>query len=79
MNPWRQVVVQAISDLRDALGGSEADQGIVSSNGKGNILPTDSNSIAFSRNTRQVLNIVYGAAGASKGLFFPNGLNGSIK
>lgn len=72
-------VVQAISNLRDTLGGSEADQGIVEANGKGNILPTDANSIAFSRSTRQVLNIVYGAANASSGLFFPNGMNGAIK
>jgi hypothetical protein len=72
-------IVQAISDLRDTLGGSEADQGIIGDAGKGNILPTDANSIAFSRNTRQVLNIVYGAKDATKGLFFPNGLNGAIK
>jgi hypothetical protein len=72
-------IVQAISDLRDTLGGSEADQGIVAADGKGNILPTDANSIAYSRSTRQVLNIVYGAANATKGLFFPNGLNGTIK
>jgi hypothetical protein len=74
-------IVQAISNLRDTLGGSEADQGILNDpdNGKGNILPTDSNSIAFSRNTRQVLNIVYGAKDATKGLFFPEGLNGAIK
>jgi hypothetical protein len=72
-------IVQAISDLRDTLGGSEADQGIIGDAGKGNILPTDANSIAFSRSTRQVLNIVYGEKNATKGLFFPNGLNGTIK
>ena len=73
-------IVQAISNLRDTLGGSEADQGILNDpdNGKGNILPTDKDSIAFSRNTRQVLNIVYGAKDATKGLFFPEGLNGAI-
>jgi hypothetical protein len=72
-----QDAAQAISDLRDAAGGSEADQGIVV-NGMANIVPTDSNSIAFSRTTRQVLNIVYLAANAKSGGFFPNGLNGSI-
>jgi hypothetical protein len=44
------------------------------------IVPADTNSIAFDRTTTQVMHIVYGAgAGAvSKGLFFPNGLNGTI-
>jgi hypothetical protein len=40
--------------------------------------PPGNNAIAFDRTTRQVLNIVYGAQNASSGLFFPNGLNGSI-
>jgi hypothetical protein len=41
--------------------------------------PPGDNAIAFDRSTRQVLNIVYGAPNASKGLFFPSGLNGAIK
>ena len=41
--------------------------------------PPGNNAIAFDRTTRQVLNIVYGSANASKGLFFPAGLNGAIK
>jgi hypothetical protein len=72
--------VQKISDLRDALdGATDLDQGLRDENGNANIVPLDANGLAFSRNTRQVLNIVYGAADATSGLFFPNGLNGPIK
>jgi Ferritin-like domain len=71
-------IVQAISDLRGSVGGGK-DQGILGAGGKGNILPTDDNSIAFSRTTREVLNIAYGAKDATKGSFFPEGLNGAIK
>ncbi len=72
-------IVQAISDLRGKVGGGK-DQGILNTpdNGKGNILPTDENSIAFSRSTAEVLPIVY-LGGTGKGGFFPNGLNGAIK
>ncbi len=69
-------LIGAISKLRSDLGGGK-DQGLVVG-GKGNINPTDDNSIAFSRTTREVLNIVYGGIDATKGLFFPNGLNGAI-
>ncbi len=41
-------------------------------------VPTDNNSLAFRRSTRQVLNIVYGAPNVTKGGFFPQGVNGNI-
>ena len=53
------------------------DQPIVVS-GSANIVPSDGNGVGFARNTREVLNIVYGAVGASSGLFFPTGMNGII-
>jgi len=42
------------------------------------IVNADSNSIAFSRTTQQVLNIVYASKTGVKGGFFPSGLNGNI-
>ncbi len=73
-------IAQQISDLRDALdGGSDDDQGLTNSRGRANIVPTDSNARVFGRTTRQVLNILYFAVGASSGGFFPNGLNGPIR
>lgn len=73
-----QGLAQKVSDLRKKLSGVDDDQGVVDGNGNANIVPTDSNGRAFRRTTRQGLNIVYGAQNASKGLFFPNGLNGEI-
>ncbi len=69
--------VQKISDLRAILSGAQDDQSTLL-NGVANIVPTDGNSLAFSRTTRQVLNIVYGAPDATCVLFFPVGLNGAI-
>ncbi len=83
--------VQAISDLRDsvdnngtnAYSAADDDQGIGTS-GAFNLVPTDANSLAFSRTTSQVLPIVYlgstpTATNTVAASFFPNGLNGNIK
>ena len=65
----------AISELRASVGGGK-DQGI-RRDGKANIVPTDSNGIAFSRTPEEVLAIVY-LGGKKDGGFFPAGLSGTI-
>ena len=72
-------IVQKISDARDSLDGkSNLDQGIKRGTGA-NIVPTDKNSIVYSRTTGQVLNIVYLNPGkVTKGGFYPNGVNGAV-
>jgi rubrerythrin len=74
-----QQQVRAISNARDSLDGADdRDQGIRMDN-MANLVPTDANGLAFSRNAGEVLNIVYlGGAGSGFG-FFPNMLNGDIK
>ena len=77
-----QTKAQKVSDLRDMLddnGKHDKDQGVTNADGSPNVVPTDANSLAFPRTTRQVLNIVYGGYKAASGGFFPNGLNGLIK
>ncbi len=66
-----------ISALRAKLSGAQDDQGPLL-DGKPNVVPTDSNSLAFPRTPSQVLNIVYGGGSSSDYLFFPNKLNGTI-
>jgi hypothetical protein len=76
---------ELVSTARDSLDGStDLDQGLAYvTSGAGptsNIVPTDSNGIAFSRSTGQVLNIVYlNKAAVTAGGFFPAGVNGTIR
>ncbi len=77
--------VKAISDVRDMVdnGKKQKDQGIVTDDAV-NIVPTDENSIAFSRTYKQVLRIVYGmgtgpTGSPQPGTFFPKGMNGVLK
>jgi hypothetical protein len=69
--------VQKISDLRNTLSGSVGDDAGITFDGTDNpfIVPTDVNALVFARTPRQVLNVAYGAINATKGLFFPNGVN----
>ena len=74
-------LVQKISDLRDAADGPmDLDQGIIE-DGAINIVPTDGNSIAFSRSAQQVLSIVYldPSPMPAGGGFFPDRMNGAIR
>ncbi|REG61454.1 ferritin-like protein [Paraburkholderia sp. BL6669N2] len=71
----------AISAARNSLDhNGHDDQGITGATaGTSNIVPLDSNGLAFSRNYSNVLNIVYlTSSAATKGGFFPNGVNGSL-
>ncbi len=69
---------QKISDLRKAADGTGNDDQGITLNGQANLVPTDANSIVYSRSTAQVLKVVY-LGGNTSGGFFPNGLNGAIK
>jgi hypothetical protein len=71
----------AISDARDKVdGGQDKDQGI-RVEGKANFVPSTPDAIAFHRTPQEVLHIVYltDKNGVSKGGFYPNGMNGSLK
>jgi hypothetical protein len=71
----------AISKARASLDGTNSDdQGIGGADATiSNIVDADSNAIAYTRTTAQVLNIVYlNPAAVTMGGFFPNGVNGNI-
>ena len=81
------VAAGAISEARDSLNGTDVDQGLqmVLDNGNGgqvavaNLVPTDADSLAFSRTPRQVLNIVYLGNAPSPVSFFPVGTFGNVR
>ncbi|MGI3780668.1 MAG: ferritin-like domain-containing protein [Janthinobacterium lividum] len=68
-----------ISNLRDAVDGSTDDDQKVRVDKTANIVPTDENGLAYSRDAANVLNIVYlTPKQATSGGFFPAGVNGGI-
>ena len=72
----------AIAQTRSALanqGNPNVDDIGIGSLASPHLVTSDSNAIIFGRTPRQILNIAYGAVGASAGGFFPNGVNGNIR
>jgi hypothetical protein len=68
-----------ISNVRDLVDGSSDDDQSLRNGKDANLVPTDANSIAYSRSAANVLNVVYlTPAKATKGGFFPAGVNGAI-
>lgn len=66
-------IIQAISDLRDAVDGtSDMDQGVLAANGMTSLVPTDENGLVYSRSISEVLAIVYlGGSPTQPGGFYP--------
>ncbi len=79
LGPVTRTDANAISNLINTLSGDVLTDQRIETNGHLNLMPRDANGIAFSRTTRQVLNIVYGGINATQRLFFPIGLNGTIR
>jgi len=76
-----RAAANAIATARDSLDGSTTlDAGIANSDGTANLVPADTNGIAYSRSSAQVHNIAYlrTTAGIGGG-FFPAGTNNSIE
>ncbi len=74
-----QAQVQKLSNARDSLDGPSNDDQGIGNKRRGNLVPTDRNSIAYSRTPGAVLNIVYlNPKSVTKGGFYPNGVNGEV-
>ncbi|HEX5280726.1 MAG TPA: ferritin-like domain-containing protein [Micropepsaceae bacterium] len=77
--PMLRTGADMISAARNMLDTPGKDQGIDGTANTSNIVPADSNGIAFSRSPAEVLNIVYlTPSPTNKGGFFPNGVNGDL-
>jgi ferritin-like protein len=71
--------VKAISAARDSLDGKSNDDQGIGGPRHANLVPTDGNSIVYSRSADRVLNIVYlTPKRATKVGFYPKGVNGAI-
>ncbi len=78
-NKGLQDAARAISVARDMLDGPGDDDRGIGTPAVSNLVPRDENGIAFSRTPARVLNVVYLTPDrATKGGFFPDGVNGSI-
>jgi hypothetical protein len=75
-----QAASQAIAATRAKLDGTGNDDiGVgVTSGGAATIVDNNANGMTYARTTTQVLSIVYGGS-TSGGVFYPNGMNGTIK
>jgi hypothetical protein len=75
-----QAASQAIAATRAKLDGTGNDDiGVgVTTGGAATIVDNNANGMTYARTTTQVLSIVYGGS-TSGGVFYPNGMNGTIK
>ena len=81
LDPSVYGTVQKLSNARDLLDGKGDDDQGIGNRDYANLVPTDGNSIAFSRTPFAVLDIVYlnlTGKPSYKGGFYPNGVNGDL-
>ncbi|GAA2752091.1 ferritin-like domain-containing protein [Amnibacterium kyonggiense] len=81
LDPSLYGTVNKLSDARDLLDGPGDDDQGIGDRDRANLVPTDRNSIAYSRTPGAVLDIVYlnlSGKPVDKGGFYPHGVNGAI-